>query len=71
MTLKQRTIRFKPGVEMNYSSLLCSRRRLLCVVVREAGEKEKAESARDSIVATFISMIPSGPCGQEPLPRRE
>lgn len=49
---------------MNYSSLLCSRRRLLCVVVREAGEKEKAESARDSIVATFISMIPiAGPAG--------
>ena len=43
MTLKQRTIRFKPGVEMNYSSLLRSRRRLLCVVAREAGEKEKAE----------------------------
>ena len=56
---------------MNYSSLLRSRRRLLCVVAREAGEKEKAESARDSIVATFISMIPSGPCGREPLPRRE
>ena len=56
---------------MSYSSLLCGRRRLLCVVVREAGEKEKAESARDSIVATFISMIPRGPCGREPLPRRE
>ena len=51
MTLKQRTIRFKPGVKMNYSSLLRSRWRPLCVVAREAGEKEKAESARDSIIA--------------------
>ena len=55
---------------MNYSSLLRSRRRLLCVVAREAGEKEKAESARDSIIAIFISRIPSGPSGREPLPRR-
>lgn len=71
MTLKQRTIRFKPGVKMNYSSLLRSRLRPLCVVAREAGEKQKAESARYSIIAIFISRIPSGPSGREPLPRRE
>ena len=71
MTLKQRTIRFKPGVNVNYSSLLRSLLRPLCVVAREAGDKEKAESARDPIIAIFISRISSGPSGQEPLPRRE
>ena len=70
MNLKQRTIRFKPGVKMNYSSLLRSRRRPLCVVAREAGEKEKAETKRYSIIAIFISRIPSGPSGRERLPRR-